>query len=218
MKPHCSNQKNHALTLVEVSVVLFLLFILAAILLPELAAAKRGGGGPDCHSNLRQIGLAYQTWASDNFNKYPMEVSVTNGGAMELASAGNVTAPFQVMSNELSTPRVLLCPKDVEHVRVDNFNTNFTAKNISYFVGLDASQGDPQSLMSGDDNFQFGGNLIKPGLRLISTNVFYTWTTNRHNLAGNILLADGSVQSLSNSSLTNQICRTNFTNIRIAVP
>lgn len=157
-------------------------------------------------------------WAGDNFNKFPMEVSVTNGGAMELVSAGNITALFQVMSNELSTPHILLCPKDVEHIRVDTFNINFTAKNISYFVGVDASTRYPQSLLSGDDNLQFSGNLIKPGLRLISSNVFYTWNTNRHNMSGNILLADGSVQLLNNSQLTNQICQTNFTTIRIGIP
>lgn len=217
MKPRCSKKRNHALTLIEVVVVLFLLVILVAMFLPALAVRK-GGSHINCDNSLKQIGLAFKIWAGDNSDKYPMEISVTKGGAMELAAAGNATAIFQVMSNELSTPRVLLCPKDVEHSRVDKFDAQFSAKNISYFVGLDAGQDDPQALLSGDDNLQFGGNLIQSGLRLISTNVFYTWTTNRHNLAGNILLGDGSVQSVSNSGLTNQICQTNFTIVRLAIP
>jgi prepilin-type N-terminal cleavage/methylation domain-containing protein/prepilin-type processing-associated H-X9-DG protein len=218
MKPRCSNQSCQALTLIEVVMVIVLLAVLAAVLLPGLSAVKVRGG-PGCYGNLRQIGLAFKIWAGDNHDKYPMEISVINGGAMELAAAGNATAIFQVMSNELSTPRVLLCPKDAEHKRADKFDANFSANNISYFVGLDAGKGNSQALLSGDDNLQFGGNTIRSGLRLVSKNVFYTWNTNRHNnLVGNILLADGSVQALGNSGLTNQICQTNFTFIRLAIP
>jgi len=51
-----------------------------------------------CLNNLKQIGLSYSAWAGDHNGKFPMDVSVTNGGVMELAATGNVAAVFQVMS------------------------------------------------------------------------------------------------------------------------
>jgi hypothetical protein len=36
-----------------------------------------------------------------------MQVSVTNGGTMELVNGGTVFEHFLVMSNELSTPKLL---------------------------------------------------------------------------------------------------------------
>ena len=217
MKLRCSNQRNHGLTLVEVLVVVVLVAILAAMILPALTAAKRGGG-PVCYGNLRQIGLANQMWAGDNFNKYPAEVSLTNGGAMELASAGNVAAFFQVMSNELSTPRVLLCPKDVEHVRSDYFHTNFTAKNISYFIGLNVATNFPNSIIAGDSNLEQGGHPLTPGVHELTPNIMSVWSATRHNRSGNLLLEDGSVQWLANSNLVRHFQQTGLATNRLAIP
>src|SRR3974377_1288221 len=102
MKLSSSNQRNRALTLMEVLVIIAALVILAAVLLPALAAAKRKSSKINCVSNLKQIVIAFRIWEGDHDDKYPMFVSVTNGGAMELVATGNVTACFQVMSNELS--------------------------------------------------------------------------------------------------------------------
>ena len=107
MKPRLSNRPTAALTLVEVMVVVFILFVLAAILLPALAAAKKKTSKIGCTNQLKQIGLAFRIWTGDNQDKYPLEVSVRNGGAMESAVLGDAVAVFQVMSNELSTPKVL---------------------------------------------------------------------------------------------------------------
>jgi hypothetical protein len=37
-----------------------------------------------CVNDLKQVGIAFRLWEGDNNDKYPMAVSVTNGGAMEL--------------------------------------------------------------------------------------------------------------------------------------
>ncbi|HTL73427.1 MAG TPA: prepilin-type N-terminal cleavage/methylation domain-containing protein [bacterium] len=217
MKPRRSNQRCYALTLVEVLVVLFLLMILIAMLLPALARPKRGSH-INCVNNLKQVGLAYRIWAGDNNDKYPMEVSATNGGAMELAAAGNAVAAFQVMSNELSTPRVLLCPLDKEHSRATNFNSCFTAKNVSYFIGLDANSSFPNSILGGDNNLERGGRPISPGVHELTTNTMYFWSASRHRRSGNVVLADGSVQSLANSNLVNRFNQTGLATNRLAIP
>jgi len=77
----------------------------------------------NCANNLKQVGLAFRTWAIDNDGRFPMQVSVTNGGTMELVSSGLVFPHFQVMSNELSTPKILFCRADTQRTNANNFAT-----------------------------------------------------------------------------------------------
>jgi prepilin-type N-terminal cleavage/methylation domain-containing protein len=157
MKPRFSHQRNRALTLTEVLVVIFVIAVAVALLLPALAAAKRKSARIGCVSNLKQIGIAYRLWEGDHGDKYPMAVSVTNGGAMELVATGNVAACFQVMSNELSTPKILLCPEDTHRTYAANFTTGFSGANISYFISADAVETYPQTILDGDDNLLVDG-------------------------------------------------------------
>jgi prepilin-type N-terminal cleavage/methylation domain-containing protein len=96
-----------AMTIVEVIVVLAVLAILAAMFLPQLVRFRPPHSQPFCVNNLKQVGLSFRIWAGDNNDKYPAQVSVTNGGAMELCAQGNPFPIFLVMSNELSTPELL---------------------------------------------------------------------------------------------------------------
>jgi competence protein ComGC len=218
MKPRVSNQKAAALTLMEVLVVIAILAVIAALLLPALAAAKRKTARIGCVNNLKQIGLSFRLWEGDNGDKYPMSVSVTNGGTMELAAGTNAWISFLVMSNQLSTPKVLHCPEDTNSFAADNFSSGFNHRNISYFVSLDASESDPQALMSGDDNFEVGGVPVNSGLLNLVSNTPIAWSAARHHFAGNVALADGSVQSFSNAGLTNWLSQTGLATNRLAIP
>ena len=202
--------------------VIVVLAVLVANILPALTAAKRRGG-PSCYNNLRQIGLAYQIWVGDNGGKFPMEVSVTNGGTMELFKGESQlrNLPFLnylAMPNELSTPKVLHCPADINHSPALNFTNGFNNSNVSYFVGLDASMNSPRTFLSGDDNFAIGGVPVKSGLLEISSNTTIAWTAARHNRTGNIGLADGSVQQLTTDGLQNVLLQTGLATNRLALP
>jgi competence protein ComGC len=217
MNPRASNQTNRAWTLVEVLVIIAVLAVVAVISLVALAANKRNSSPIGCVQNLKEIGLACRVWEGDNGDKYPMFVSFTNGGAMELVVTGNVLVNFLVMSNELSTPRILHCPEDTEHNWANSF-AMLASSNISYFVNVDATEAYPQMILSGDDNFEIGGIPVKSGLLELSTNVPISWTAARHKFVGNIVTADGSVQQVSQDGLRQSIQQAGVATNRFAIP
>lgn len=218
MKMRCIQRRNGGMTLNEVLVVIVVLFILAAVLLPALRPHKHGGSYINCVNNLKQVGLAYRIWAGDNNDKYPMAVSITNGGTMELISTGTAWINFGVMSNELGSPKILHCPEDTSRTFATNFTTDLNNSKISYFVGLDADPAQPQMILSGDDNFAIGGVPIKSGLLELSTNAPIAWTAARHKLTGNLALADGSVQSATINGLKQALQSTGVATNRLAIP
>lgn len=218
MRRRSANQRNRGLTFVEMLVVIAALALAVAVLLPALAAARRHGG-PGCVSNLKEIGVYFLVWAGDHNGKYPMQTSVTNGGTMEFVGDGrNAWLNYFVMSNELSTPRVLVCPQDARRrPPATNFTSELSDK-VSYFVGLDADQSNPKMLLAGDDNLANSGVPVKSGLVLVSTSTGIAWTSARHDRCGNILLADVSVQQLTSNGLQQAILQTGLATNRLAIP
>jgi hypothetical protein len=147
-----------------------------------------------------------------------MGISVTNGGAMELIKAGNVGGLFQVTSNELSTPIVLVCPADTERAITRNWN-ELNASHISYFVNPAVTNEEiPQMVLDGDDNFLIGGAPLKSGLAEFSSNSPIAWSDTRHKYVGNLGFADGSVQEESQNSMQQAFQGTGLATNRIAIP
>jgi len=226
MKPRCSNQRNHALTLAEVLVSVAIVCVLAGIAFlifhrPKVAhriVHQNQSSEIQCVNNLKQIGLAFRIWEGDNGDKLPMQVPARVGGAMEAVARGNVASVFQVMSNELSTPRILLCPADADRFAAKDFTAGFDNSHVSYFAGLDAADDKPAMFLSGDDNFDIGGRPVKSGLLLLATNAPVSWTAARHINQGNIGLADGSVQTTSSSFLRQMLVQTGVATNRLALP
>jgi len=197
MKPRCANQRNQALTRVEVSAIAAVTCALLCVALVWAVQAWRRAKSICCVCNLEQVSLSFLTWKGDHYGEFPMQVSVTNGGAMELVINGkNVWPAFQVMSNELSTPKVLVCPRDANRRYATNFASGFGDSNISYFVNLDATGTDPHRLLCGDDNLTVDGARALSGILNLWTNSIIAWTKERHDGLGNIGLADGSVRQV----------------------
>ena len=218
MKTHSSIKREQGLTLVELLVVMvgvgFLMLVMVDLPAPK---AKTRALRIQCVNNLKQTGLAFRIWEEDHgTTKYPMAVSETNGGTMEFDTGINAFRHFQVMSNELSTPRILNCPSDTRYDVATNWNI-FGNSNISYFVGVDATETNVQMILSGDRNITNGAP-IQNGLLRLTTNTFAGWTSEMHKRVGNILLADGSVQQDSITGLQQQIADTGVVTNWVQMP
>jgi len=170
------------------------------MLLPATTGGKARSTRILCVNNLKQIGRAENVWAGDHGDKYSFQVAETNGGTMSFITGPNAWRHFQILSNEVFTPGVLICPADDLHtVAATNFNS-FNNSNLSYFIGLDAINADPQSVLSGDCNIT-NGTPIKNELLELTTNRPAGWTADTHKQVGNIALSDGSVQQVSITGL-----------------
>jgi competence protein ComGC len=232
MKLRHHRQTNQGMTLVEAVVVIFVIAVLAMVLVPALLAPNHPGRARiSCTYNLKQFALAAKIWAGDHNDQYPMEASVSNGGTLELMNTPDAWKAFQVLSNELSTPTVLGCPEVFPHGGyATNFDENLKNK-ISYFIGLGLTDTNANGLLAGDDNFLNQGSPVKPGLFEITSGTPVGWDSSRHTdietyawiyrksvSCGNVALGDGSVQSLNNSTLRDQMRRTGLATNRLVIP
>ena len=136
---------------------------------------------------------------------------------MELTGSGVLFPHFQVMSNELSTPKILLCPNDEHRTYATHFGAGFTDQNISYFLNVDSVPEDGSSVLCGDRNLtnqpSVGGRLV-----VVSKGANIGWTKEIHSRRGNLCFGDGRVDGVANGGpLTTVRLPEGITN-RLAIP
>jgi type II secretory pathway pseudopilin PulG len=146
--------------LIELLVVIAIIAVLAAMLLPALSRAKTKAQRIICVNNHKQVGLALRLWADHNEGKFPWNVDQSAGGGKPNGS-GNATVNLQLslVSNELATTRILLCPSDVRRDPATNFATA-SLTNISYALCNEADEKRPRIMLTTDRNmtgFDFTG-------------------------------------------------------------
>ena len=161
MRTQFSKRSRAGLSLTELVVLVAVMGIVAMIFLPYIAQQRRPKGAPriKCINNLKNVGLAFRIFATDNNDLFPPQVMVSNGVAQSQINAMNV---FRWLSNELSTPKILSCPADAKREAADlkvNFDT-MAGKNISYFASLTANETNPLAFLAGDRNLMTNGKPV----------------------------------------------------------
>ena len=205
------------MTLVEVAVIIAIIVFLGACFLSALSAAHKGTKETTCLNNLHEIGVAHLQWVNDN-NQFPLLSTAYNRSG---ASAHNDSAYvlWQEMSNQLKTPKILVCPADRKRIAATNFAVAFGNANISYFLNT-AAKTDPQTVLGGDANLTVDGVRVQTGILNVWTNSRVGWTKERnHGLAGwgNIVMADGSLSTTTPNTL-NFAFTTSLATNRLAIP
>lgn len=123
------------------------------------AEPKESAGVTDagCMENMKRIGLAFRLWSGDNGDHYPFNVSTNSGGTKELCeldSEGfdkNTPIHFLVMTNELSTPEILVCPDDASKLKLKYTEfQKLTWDNVSYRLrtGVSVDESNPQEVLA----------------------------------------------------------------------
>ena len=139
---------------------------------------------------------------------------------------------FQAMSNELASAKILLCPADRN--RLNTAATDFLGNAqslatkqtlaLSYFVGTGADETRPQTILTGDRSlsvdeasgsysgyytFTTTAGAAAAGSTSVTIGTSPAWSNNAtnalHNLQGNVVLGDASVQQVTGQKLRDQL-------------
>lgn len=138
-RPHHKSSKGF--TLIELLVVISIIAILISILLPALRTARNAARGISCLSNLRQIGIAVESYKTDNQSYFPVirraqlwhlgyDEGIADYLGVNLPYNHLAEGPAERTTSQTSVP-VFTCPFDDSEQFIDP-NSGDPIQNRSY--------------------------------------------------------------------------------------
>jgi prepilin-type processing-associated H-X9-DG protein len=197
-------------------VVIATIALLVGLLIPAIGKSRARASRINCISQLKQIGLSMRMFSNDNQGNFPWPAPKADGGTMEYADTMEVFRYFLVASNELSSPKVLICPMDNGRTKARDWSS-LSNGNVSYFLGLDSDESRPESVLSGDRTLSIGSRAFS-GVMTITTNSYPQVLSGVHNGVINIGFGDGSAQQMTEPAIRNWLLFTNKPPLKFAVP
>jgi hypothetical protein len=194
------------MSLIELLCVIAIIGLLAALLLPAVGQAAARARRIQCINNLHQVGLGFVSFANEHSGHFPMAVPASAGGSLEFARSAYLIQGefyfsfrhFQAASNELVTPRLMVCPADTRLPAASFAMLSNT--NLSYCIGVNAEFARPATILAGDRNLT--NDYAAPGtLVRLGRNYALRWTDELHRFKGNLLCSDGHVEEKNSVAL-----------------
>jgi hypothetical protein len=129
--------------------------VLTLLLAPTFAKSKFVAERISCAGQLAHIGTDFRVWSANHGDRFPFNVPGQEGGTLEFATQDgdgfdtNAWRHFQVLSNELVRPAMLLCPADIWKKRALSF-TDFGPDNVSYqlHTGTNVDEDHPNTVLA----------------------------------------------------------------------
>ena len=125
--PSCHQKRKaerNGFTLIELLVVIAIIAILAALLLPALANAKKRAQGIVCLSNMKQLQLAAILYSSNNTDYMPANVTLRAGGDSTSGNPNWVDGQFTSPNNGGITESPSGCATNIFYLGVQG-NTGY---------------------------------------------------------------------------------------------
>jgi general secretion pathway protein G len=212
-------KRRRAFTLIELLVVIAIIAILAAILFPVFARAKRSAGQTTCLSNLGQIGKAIGLYMADADDKWPFGIDAADRytpqiweGFPEFQSfLPTIPLMHDLLMDYLPSKNVWECPGDkgqlIDDISFEDMNTvpsSYKRYGSSYYyrTELTVKQLSSTSLgdISGVNVYFDGSGAWHTGLDILRrTDSFDDRMSKLDKYRYNVLFGDLHAKNISNA-------------------